>query len=180
MPSQASRRTFLTLAGASVGLIAAGGARALEHGGFETDSEAPRGARFLERASVATIVGLAGEGLEVQVDETGLTDTLKPEDFGDWTHQVGDRVVVAEDPSGGRSVKPYVRTVDARLPGRPSHLEIGSVIQIGDQTARISSESVKNAVEAIRARSPRAEVHWLLSENVQTGELRVFGVMDAK
>lgn len=174
-----TRRTFLTLAGASVGLIATGGrvAQALDDGGFE---EPLHGGRGLERSSLATIVGLAGAELVVQAEESGETWTLEPRDFGDWTHQVGDRVVVAEDPSGHRSVKPFVITVDAPLPRGLSAVGTGSVIRIGERSARIDSERVKRAVEAIRARSSRAEVHWLLSENAQTGELRVFGVMDVK
>lgn len=185
MPTQASRRTFLTLAGASVGLIATSvrGAQPREPGSSGpagTDSEPPRGARPIERLSLATIVGFSGAELKVQLEESGLTYTLEPRDFGDWEHQIGDRVVVAEDPSGRRSVKPYVATVDAPLPRRPSAVEVGSVIQVGERSARIGSESVKEKYEAIRARSLRAEVHWLLIENVRTGELRVFGVIDDK
>ena len=174
MPTQASRRTFLTLAGASVGLIATSGrsSQALEPGGS--------GPRPIERLSLATIVGFSGAELKVQVEESGLTYTLEPRDFGDWTHQVGDRVVVAEDPSGLRLAKPFVTTVDAPLPRRPSKVEIGSVIEVGEHSARISSESVKKKLEALQARPPRAEVHWLLIENVRTGELRVFGVIDDK
>ncbi|HEV2853725.1 MAG TPA: hypothetical protein VHC97_13055 [Thermoanaerobaculia bacterium] len=173
MPKQASRRTFLTLAGASAGLLATNvrGALALEHGGPGPAAE---------RTQVATIVGLAGAELEVKVEGSGLTYTLKPQDFGDWTHRIGDRVVVVEDPSGRRSVKPYVTTVNAPLPDRPSKVEIGSVIEVGQYSARISSESVKRAYEAIQARSPRAVVHWLLIENVRDGQFRVFGVVDHK
>lgn len=180
MPKQASRRTFLTLAGASVGLIATNvrGALALERGGSESPRNAP--SRPLERSQVATIVGLSGAELEVKVEESGLTYTLKPEDFGDWEHRIGDRVVVVEDQAGRRSVKPYVTTVNAPLPHRPSKVEIGSVIEVGQYSARISSESVKRAYEAIQARSPRAVVHWLLIENVRDGQFRVFGVVDHK
>lgn len=183
MPTQPSRRTFLTLAGASVGLLATSGAQALERGGSgpaRLDSETPRGARPIERLHLATIVGLRGAELEVKVEASGRTYTLQPRDFGDWEHRIGDRVVVAEDPSGHRSVKPFVTTVDAPLPRRLSTVEIGSVIEVGEHSARIGSESVKKEIEAIRARSPRAEVHWLLIENVQTGEFRVFGVIDSK
>lgn len=170
MPKQASRRTFLTLAGASVGLMAAN-----VRGTLALERDAP--SRPLGRSQAATIVGLAGADLEVKVEESGRTYTLKPEDFGDWTHRVGDRVVVVEDPSGRRLVKPFVTTVDAPLPGRPAKVEIGSVIEVGEYSARISSESVKRAYEAIQARSPRAMVHWLLIENVQDGQFRVFGVI---
>src|SRR5215208_2156104 len=159
---QTSRRTFLTLAGASVGLIATNvrGALALEHGGPGPAAE---------RAQVATIVGFRGAELEVKADESGLTYRLKPQDFGDWTHRIGDRVVVVEDPAGHRSVKPYVTTVNAPLPGGPAKVEIGSVIEVGQYSARISSESVKRAYEALQARSPRRTVHWLLIENVRDG-----------
>lgn len=170
MPEQASRRTFLTLAGASVGLIATQGALALE--------QAP--SRPLERSQVATIVGLSGGELEVKVEESGLTYTLKPQDFGDWVHQVGDRVVVVEDAAGRRSAKPFVTTVDAPLPGRPAKVEVGSVIEVGKYSARISSESVKRAYEAIQAKSPRATAHWLLIENVRDGQFRVFGVIGGR
>ena len=88
--------------------------------------------------------------------------------------------MVAEDPSGRRSVKPYVTTVDAPLPRRLSKVEIGSVIAVGERPALIGSESVRQKIEAIRASSPRAEAHWLLVENVRTGELRVFGVIEDK
>ena len=173
MPEQTSRRTFLTLAGASAGLLATNvrGALALER-------EAPGPA--VERTKVATIVGLAGAELEVKVEASGLTYTLKPQDFGDWEHRIGDRVVVVEDPAGRRSVKPYVTTVDAPLPGGPAKVEIGSVIEVGQYSARISSESVKRTYEVIQARSPRAKVHWLLIENVRDGQFRVFGIVDHK
>ncbi len=168
---QTSRRTFLTLAGASAGLIAMNvrGALALEPSG-----PGPAAGR----AQVATIVGFAGAELEVKVEKSGLTYTLKPQDFGDWEHRIGDRVVVTEDPSGRRSVKPYVTTVNAPLPGEPARVEIGSMIEVGPYSARISSESVKKSYEALQARSPREKVHWLLIENVRDGQFRVFGVVD--
>lgn len=169
MPGQTSRRTFLTLAGASVGLLATRQVQASEPG--RAPGPAPR-------AEQAVIVGFSGTELEVRVEASGRRETLEPRDFGDWKHQIGDRVVVFEDPSGRRSVKPFVTTVDAPLPGRPSHVEIGSLVKIGDRTARISSESLRGRFEALRSRSPRAVVHWLLIENVLSGEHRVFGVME--
>lgn len=171
MPIQTSRRSFLTLAGASVGLVATGAreAKALARGG--------PGPAALE---IATIAGLAGAELEVEVEKSGRKYTLEPRDFGEWEHQVGDRVVVVEDPSGHRSVKPYVTTVDAPLPRLTSRVEVGSVITVGERSARIGSASVKAELEAIRAKSPRAMVHWLLIENAKAGEFRVFGVIDGR
>jgi signal peptidase I len=176
MSLQTSRRTFLTLAGASVGLLTTGlqGAKALERLG----GSAPP--RLTKRVYTATVVGLSGDELEVEVPEVGRRLKLKPQDFGDWTHQVGERVVVDRTSSGSRAIKPFVTTVDAPLPRWPSKVEVGSVVQVGERSARIGSESVKRTYEAIRARSPQATLHWLLIENAHTGELRVFGVIDGK
>jgi hypothetical protein len=171
MTVRASRRSFLAFAGASAGLLAtgAGRAEALERQG------PPPGAT--ETTSPATIVGITGSVLEVRPDGFNEHIRLETEDFGTWKHELGDRVIIVREPSGRKVARPFVTTIDAPLPRRPEKVQVDSVIEVGKISARVGSEGVKAAYEAMKAASYRGPAHWLLIENSRTGELRVFGVI---
>lgn len=172
MAIEVKRRRFLTLAGASVGLLATGAGSA----GASSSTPSNRSASPVEKANPGVMVGISGTELEVELDGTGRRVRLAARDFGQWDHQIGDRVIVAQDTTGNQSIRPLVETLNAPLPR--GSVDLGSMIEIGGRSARVSSQAAKTAIDQLRAGTSKSSAHWLLIENSRTGELRVFGVMD--
>jgi hypothetical protein len=171
MSLQTSRRHFLTVASAT-GLLAATAPplQALR----SEESEGPV-LEFQGRHRVGTVTALQSGDLDVQVEDSVEPLRVTPRYFGEWQYQIGDRVLVVEEPDDSPVAEPLVVPVDAPLPDR---VELGLVIRLGEITARVDSRKVVERAREIRHRDAPDPSHWLLIENTQTGEYRVFGVVN--
>ncbi|MCB1037330.1 MAG: hypothetical protein KDD47_26100 [Acidobacteria bacterium] len=127
------------------------------------------------RHRLATVTALGSEGLEVQVDDSLETLEVVPRHFGGWRHAIGDRVFVVEEPGDPAAAEPLVTPIDAPL---PVSVEMGRMIWLGETSARVTSPEVVERAKEIRFEGTSGPCHWLLIENTQAGECRVFGVIN--
>lgn len=111
--------------------------------------------------------------LTVTSDDDSETWELPPNGFSaTWVHERGDRVVVMEDRNGVWEVHPLVTTVNAPP---PELFQLGNRYQVAEHQVLLSDPAVERAVRDLRSRS--RQVHWLLAENVHSGEMRAFGAI---
>jgi len=121
---------------------------------------------------VAVLEGVQGQNLLMRL-QSGEVINVPPCDFGeDWDFTPGDKLFVGETPDGVLAAFPLVENIQGS-----DVAVVGDKITFEGQPIEITVPSVRTA--AIGAvQDMGTHLHGLLLRNLNTGNLRLFGVLN--